>query len=495
MQEVLIWAGLGIGAVWTAAGVKGRKWLNEVTGKALGVSMWWALKGVWLALVWLVRLPFRRRRTAGLKPTREERRLMQRLAPAHWREHRERRGLDDTITGKPRLTDSGIAVSVRLDGRWTWQKLRDAEGSVRALLGARTALRIEITAGKAGTHAQMVLRTRSAADGDDLMWSPTSTSFGVDTVTGRHVVIGLGRRILIAGTSGAGKSTAARPLLYDASEGDCNRLLIIDLKMVEGRLWDHRARVAFTPEEVLQLVHEVVNEMNYRLAAMPKGVTDWTPTPDHPRLTLVVDEGAEVIGKVKKALEHLETTARMGRAPAIDLVWMTQSPTYGDGIDRQTDKQLHVRISVAVGSPTESRVVFGERAQDQGWHADQLPVPGYALVKEDSRSKPHQIRVRWMKEHQVIGLPARPIWHGRQDGSSKPRVDMEKDTLEVPPADHAEAVVMALSATEEPLDSSTLIKCCGLSRSQGYALLKRLAEEGRIKKQRHGYYSLGTEAA
>jgi hypothetical protein len=494
MADAFVWGLIAVTAIWGSAGAAGRKWLNETIGKWLGVGLWWVLKGAGTGLWWLVCLPFRGRRTRGLRPTREERRLMARLAPAHWRSHAPQRGLDGTITGRAKLTPSGITVSVRLDEKWTWRKFRDSEAHIRALLGARTGLRIEIAAGPKGTHASLVLRTRSAADGDDMLWSPHRTSFGVDTVTGEEFNIPLGHRMLIAGMSGSGKSTAARPLMFFASEGETNRLLIIDLKRIEGRLWDHRARVALTAEQVLALVKEVCAELEYRTEMLVKGQSKWTPTAEHPRLTILVDEGSEVMSKVKKALDDLESIARMGRAVAIDIWWATQKPTLDSGVPKQIAPQLHVAVGLHVRTPTEARVIFGENATDEGWHADKLPLPGYAMVYLDPQSKPHPIRVREMKDPQVIALPPRPVWEAG-DGAPKGPQDGEEKTLDIPPVDHAEAVVMALSATAEPLDSKTLIRCCGLSRSQGYALLKRLAAEGRITKQRHGYYALGEGAS
>jgi len=246
--------------------------------------------------------------------------------------------------------------------------------------------------------------------------------------TGEEVRIALGHRMLIAGMSGAGKSIASRPLLHDASEGEANVLVVIDLKKVEGRLWDHRARVAYTPEQVVALVAELVDEMTERLDMLPKGMATLVPDARWPRITVVVDDGAEVMSACQKvetvvgytdagkpikekgnALEGLDSIARMGRAACVDLWWMTQSPTYGDGVPRQIAKQLGVRIGLAVESPSEARVVFGESAQDKGWKADELPMPGVAMVRDGKRT-PEPVKVRHITDADVVALPDRPIW-------------------------------------------------------------------------------------
>jgi S-DNA-T family DNA segregation ATPase FtsK/SpoIIIE len=219
--------------------------------------------------------------------------------------------------------------------------------------------------------------------------------------------------MLIAGRSGAGKSWSARPLLFDASEGPANVLVIIDLKKVEARNWEHRARTASTPEDVIAVVAELVAEMLERLDLVPRGEDTITPTAERPRITVFVDEGAEVVTAAKAALVGLESIARMGRAACIDLWWATQKPTMSGsspGIPAQIAPQLSTVVSLAVSTPTEARTVLGEDAQAKGWDADELPAPGYALVRSGPKSKPNPIKTRALSPKQVVALPDRPIW-------------------------------------------------------------------------------------
>lgn len=343
----------------------------------------------------------------------EEQQLMTRLDPAYWVQHAADRGLSGTVTTPPVLTPAGITCDVRLDGTWTLDKLRSAEANVGALLGARTALPILIKAGARGGWAALVLRTRSAADTADLGWAP-GAAFGIDTVTGEDVRIPLGQRMLIAGRSGAGKSWSARPLLFDASEGETNVLVVIDLKKVEARNWEHRARTASDPEAAEDLVAELVAEMIERLDLVPRGEDTITPTVALPRITVFVDEGSEVVSAAKGALPGLESIARMGRAACVDLWWATQKPTMSGaspGIPAQIAPQLSTVVSLAVSTPTEARTVLGEDAQAKGWNAQDLPAPGYALVRSGPGSKPNPVRTRALSPKQVVALPDARIWH------------------------------------------------------------------------------------
>jgi S-DNA-T family DNA segregation ATPase FtsK/SpoIIIE len=387
----------------------------------------------------------------------EERQLMERLDPSYWVQHAAERGLSGTVTGAPTVGAAGIECAVRLDGEWTVKKLRAAADGVRALLGARTDLPMLVGAGARGGWGVIRLRTRSAAPDGAIEWRP-GDAFGVDMVTGEDVRVPLGLRLLIAGMSGSGKSTASRPLLADASEGPTNALVIIDLKQVEGRLWDHRARVASTPEDVIALVDELADELTERLDVLPKGQATLIPTAARPRITVVVDEGAEVASACTKvpvvtgytesgkavvekrdAMPGLDTIARMGRAACIDLWWMTQSPTYGDGVPRQIAKQLGTRIGLAVESPSEARVVFGESAQEKGWKADELPMPGVAMVRDGKRG-PDPVKVRYMTDAQVIALPDQPIWRRADAAGERPALRLVKDAAPADAADAAPAI-------------------------------------------------------
>ncbi|KOV98177.1 MULTISPECIES: MarR family transcriptional regulator [unclassified Streptomyces] len=489
-----------------ALGIAGYVWLPQVPTR---VWVWSAVAVVAAVTALSVWVAVRERDTTGLKPTAEETALLKRLQPQHWKDHAEQRGLAGTLTGRPKLTEAGIVVAVRLDGTWTATKLRTAEDHIRALLGARTSLRMQIKAGKQGGWAELILRTRSAADGDDLTWTPERRSLGVDTVTGEQVTVPLGERLLIAGRSGAGKSVASRPLLYDASEGDTNALVIIDLKRVEGRLWDHRARVASTPREVIDVVDELETEMLDRLSILPKGQDTWTPTKERPRITVVVDEGAEVMTAADKvpyetetgdgrtrtvsrsALPGLESIARMGRAACIDLWWMTQKPSINDGIPKQIAPQIGVSICLAVRTPAEARVVLGEDAQAKGWNADELPVPGVALIR-DGKRKPDPVKVRYMDKSVVIALPDRTPWSRTTartvEAAGAPTLTLVTNTAPDEPAtDSAVArVLKAIETADEPVAQKDVVTITGLSKGAVSKAVKTLTTDGTVVRALDG---------
>ena len=81
--------------------------------------------------------------------TAEEMRLAERLDPSWWVENTGNRGLSGTVPTPAQLTPAGLVSHVRLDGM-TPKEFRGKADQVRALLGARTDLRMEITFGSHG---------------------------------------------------------------------------------------------------------------------------------------------------------------------------------------------------------------------------------------------------------------------------------------------------------------------------------------------------------
>jgi S-DNA-T family DNA segregation ATPase FtsK/SpoIIIE len=391
--------------------------------------------GLNAAGLWLGRRQVSVRVEDGLSA--EERRLAERLDPSFWVQHADERGLSGTVPAPVEVTPAGLVSHIRLDGRWTPKAFRAKEDEIRALLGARSDLRVEIKTGSHGDRAMITLRTRSAADGIDLSgWTP-GAPWGVDTVTGDPVMVPLGRRMLIAGTSGAGKSWSTRAVLAEASETEDHRLVVVDPKRVEAINWQHRARTAIELDEVLEVSDELVAEMHERLALVPRGRDVIEISPERPRITVFVDEGAEVKAMAKtprqkptkedpgdpdwsRIMRNFRTLARMGRAAEIILVWATQKPTMDEGnggIDAQISAQITYRAALALSTSAEARTVFGEDATDKGWHAHELPMPGVAMLRWGPKAKPHPINTRAFSPADVIALPDRPVW---QRGKATP---------------------------------------------------------------------------
>gem|GEM_PF-2207583 len=459
----------------------------------------------------------------------EERRLLERLDPSFWVQHAEERGLSGTLTERPEVTAAGIVCGVRLDGRWSAKKLAAEVDAVRALLGMRSETQMQIARGSHGDRATITVRTRNAAEGAALTgWTP-GCPWGIDTVTGEPVMVPLGRRMLIAGTSGSGKSWSTRALLAEASESADHRLVVIDPKRVEAINWEHRARTAIDIEDVLDVTDELVTEMHERLRLIPRGQDVIAISPERPRITVFVDEGAEVITMARRKrarghgqddpgdpewsriMENLGTLARMARAAEIILIWATQKPTMDakGGIDPQISAQITYRAALALSTSSESRTVFGEDATEKGWHAHELPMPGVAMLRSGPKAKPHPIRTRAFSPADVIALPDRPIWSRYADApaeSTRPALRLVKggpDFELAPPGATAPAAAVPVQRSETetavldavrtagaPVRQKDVATATGLAKGTVSKAVAKLTEAGALVRAEDGTLTL-----
>lgn len=423
----------------------------------------------------------------GIEPTEEEQRLLDRLQPEYWTEHADDRGLDGTITGRPELTDAGITAHVRLDGKWTPGKLSDAEGNIRALLGARTALRIEIKPGEHGGWATITLRTRLAGDGADMTWTPARSGIGLDTVTGRPVQVPLDCRLIVCGMSGSGKSWSSRSLMARAHlVGD---LVYVDGKGEEATIWEKICRVAVEPNEIRAAVAEVHREMNRRKVEMKRrGISVW----DGRQLTLYVDEGRVILAlKDKKMIQQLIDVSALGRSRGVILWWATQYPTTsGDapGIHPQIAANADVRVSLRVKNLTHAQVALDDDA-DYGPQLIRRDQRGHLYV---SGHGPNLIRSWTMPDPLVRTLPT-SVWHAAPAGPGEKNLTVvpdDDDETEVEYADPADTtasldarVLGAVAQADEPVRQAHIVTATGAAQGSISKAVKRLIEAGTLVRR------------
>lgn len=363
----------------------------------------------------------------------------------------------------------GLPVALpRNDARGAWHKVGNAmrlDGRLKAVDGRLTN---ELTVSFVSNQAAALEPLTGWKPGD--CWAVVAD-------TGEEIPVPLGRRILFAGTSGSGKSWSARPLMGEASAYDDHRLVLIDLKVTEARNWQHRARIAFEPDQVDQVTEELVSEGERRLKMIPRGRDTVAIGPDLPRITVFVDEGGELISGVDESmLNRLRTVARKYRAAEIILVWCTQKPSLtgnGHGLDSQISAQLTHKLSLAVSTPSESRVVFGEDAGEKGWDAHELPMPGWALLRDiESQSAPQRLRMRAMSAKDVIELPDRPVWFadGDQSFSGDGQYQGLVSVADATPAERA----MAFMAANPGASQREVAAATGLSKTAVQRIAKTL---------------------
>lgn len=349
-------------------------------------------------------------RLLGTSPT--ESRIIARLD--RWADLAAGRGLDGLSLVDLRASESGLVATLGLSGRWTAARVAapDTVGRIRAALSVPSSVRLDVAHGAVGDEVELRIRTRERRT--DALWTPDRAgTIGLDTDTGQAVPIPPGR-LLVAGTSGAGKSVALRVLMASALLAEePTAVVYLDGKGEESSLW-HNVRVAVEPDEIDAAITEVTEEAGERRDLMRANrVATWTPSPERPRLVVVVDEGAEIIAMDSRRLalvDRLCSLARVGRSRRIDVVWCTQKPTIGDGIPRQVNGVMDTRLVLRTAGVTETRQVLGP-----DWRAHELTGAGLAYLSGTGRG-PDQAPIQvWdlSADETVTALPARTPWqHG-----------------------------------------------------------------------------------
>ncbi len=233
------------------------------------------------------------------------------------------------------------------------------------------------------------------------------------TIGGEPVVVDLARmpHLLIAGTTGSGKSVAINTmilsLLYRLTPEQC-RLIMVDPKMLELSVYDHIPHlltpVVTDPKKAVVALKWAVREMEERYKKMSKlGVRnidgynarlvdakakgeglsrtvhtgydkdtgeavyekeelDLEPLP---YIVIVVDEMADLMMVAGKDIEGaVQRLAQMARAAGLHVILATQRPSV-DVITGTIKANFPTRISFQVTSKIDSRTILGEQGAEQ----------------------------------------------------------------------------------------------------------------------------------
>jgi S-DNA-T family DNA segregation ATPase FtsK/SpoIIIE len=232
-------------------------------------------------------------------------------------------------------------------------------------------------------------------------------------IGGQPIVVDLARmpHLLIAGTTGSGKSVAINTmimsLLYRLTPEQC-KFIMIDPKMLELSVYDDiphlLAPVVTEPKKAIVALKWVVREMENRYRAMSKlGVrniegynqrleqarnageqltrrvqTGFDPESGKPIyeeepfdlsalpfIVVVVDEMADLMLVAGKDIEAaIQRLAQMARAAGIHIIMATQRPSV-DVITGTIKANFPTRVSFHVTTKIDSRTILGETGAEQ----------------------------------------------------------------------------------------------------------------------------------
>ncbi len=213
--------------------------------------------------------------------------------------------------------------------------------------------------------------------------SKLSVALGKD-ISGNVIIGNIAKmpHVLIAGTTGSGKSVCINSLILSLlykSTPDEVRMIMIDPKMVELGIYNGMPHlyvpVVTDPKKAAGALQWSVVEMlkRYRLFS-EVGVRDLAgynavlkneDKPALPQVVIIIDELADLMMVASKEVEEsICRVAQMGRAAGMHLVVATQRPS-ADVITGLMKANIPSRIAFAVSSAMESRIILDQQGAEK----------------------------------------------------------------------------------------------------------------------------------
>jgi S-DNA-T family DNA segregation ATPase FtsK/SpoIIIE len=257
--------------------------------------------------------------------------------------------------------------------------------------------------------------------------APLALALGKD-IAGNPVVVDLARmpHLLVAGTTGSGKSVALNAMILSLlykSELRQVRLILIDPKMLELSVYQDiphlLAPVVTDMKHAVNALTWCVAEMDRRYKLMnwiavrnlsgfnhkvadrkiddPFTVDSGTPQPlqPMPHIVVVIDELADLMMVVGKKVEELiARLAQKARAAGIHLVLATQRPSV-DVITGLIKANIPARIAFQVSSKVDSRTILDQSG------AEALLGAGDMLYLPPGTGLPQRVHGAYVADHEV----------------------------------------------------------------------------------------------
>ena len=251
------------------------------------------------------------------------------------------------------------------------------------------------------------VRIRDVIESREFTRHPSSVAFAVGKDIGGNNIVGNIAKlphVLIAGTTGSGKSVCTNSLIVSIlykSTPDEVRFIMVDPKMVELAPYTGIPHllipVVTDPKKAAGALQWAVFEMMKRYKMFSeKGVKDLAgynalaevdeDVKKLPTVVVVIDELADLmLVAAKEVEESICRVAQMGRAAGMHLVVATQRPS-ADVITGLMKANIPSRIAFAVASSMESRIILDTPG------AEKLVGKGDMLYAPLGDSKPTRVQ-------------------------------------------------------------------------------------------------------
>jgi S-DNA-T family DNA segregation ATPase FtsK/SpoIIIE len=265
-------------------------------------------------------------------------------------------------------------------------------------------------------------------------WSPLSVWLGKD-IAGKAIGTDLAKQphILIAGTTGSGKSGCVNSMLSSVllrSSPNEVRMVLVDPKRVELNHYEGIPHlltpVVTSPRLAANVLSNLIKEMEERYGVMSRAKTRNLVELNRvrvrdgdaplPYILCVIDELADLMMVAPADVEDsIIRLAQKSRAVGIHLVLATQRPS-ADVITGMIKANVPARIAFAVSSQTDSRVILDQNG------AESLLGQGDMLFRPAGESRTARIQGAFIAEEEI----ERVTDHWRRQGEP----ELQEELLE-----------------------------------------------------------------
>ncbi len=310
-------------------------------------------------------------------------------------------------------------------------------------------------------------------------WSPLTVWLGKD-VAGKAIGADLAKmpHLLVAGTTGAGKSGAINAMLCSvllrATPHEL-RLVLVDPKQVELNHYESIPHlltpVITSPRMAANALQNLVREMEQRYGIMSLARTrslvelnkarELRNEAPLPYILCVIDELADLMMVAPADVEDsIIRLAQKARAVGIHLVLATQSPRV-DVITGMIKANVPSRIAFSVSSQTDSRVILDQNG------AESLLGQGDMLFSPVGSSRLQRIQGAYIDEAQIAKLT--DMW--RKQGEPELREELLQ---EVEPTEPEKSGDDEFDPDEDPLLKDAIMLVAEMQTASTSMLQRRL---------------------
>ena len=286
---------------------------------------------------------------------------------------------------------------------------------------------------------------RDVIESRDFMEHPSKTAFALGRdIGGRNIIGNIEKlpHVLIAGTTGSGKSVCTNSLIISLlykSTPDEVRFIMVDPKMVELAPYNGIPHllipVVTDPKKAAGALQWAVFEMMKRYKTFSengvKKLEEYNKvaaTRDDleklPSVVVVIDELADLmLVAAKEVEESICRVAQMGRAAGVHLVIATQRPS-ADVITGLMKANIPSRIAFAVASSLESRIILDTTG------AEKLVGKGDMLYAPLGEGKPTRVQGCFISPEEIEAVVAYVKESGEANYSQEVIAQIEQSVQE-----------------------------------------------------------------